>query len=205
MHVDMRRLTAAALEAAIDGGSHDDDHQPAARTHNGHKHTGLKAMAAGAALATVARVAIAKRPSLPRFDELLDLKDDLLDRLAEQGWIDDPRDAGEDDDFDEPEAEYEDEAEAEDGELDDDEDERDFDEPEAEYDDEAEDDEADDDDEPEAEYDDDYDDEDADAEESPGLDLDASGDEDELDPAARPPEPPKRASKSKSKAKSGRS
>lgn len=211
MKLDLRRVTAAALEAAMAGEAPEPEQRQ--RPH----HNGLRAVVAGAAVATAARFAISKASSLPKLDEILDLKDSIHEKLVDHGWLDDEEDRGYDEEGDYEDAEVvadeEDEPEAEADWEDDGDDADEEDEPEAEYDDEDVDDEAD--GEPEAGYDDevedegDYDDEDAEeddeepeAEESPGLDLNLDDDEDDeaVDPAARPPEPPKKRSSRKTAA-----
>jgi hypothetical protein len=88
--VDMSQVAAAAVRGALYDG------QPPRRR----RLSGLRAVAAGAALAVATRVALSKAPAIP---------EQLLDRMAERGWFDD-----EDDGFDaEPTAEVDDEEYAE--------------------------------------------------------------------------------------------
>ncbi|HKN93449.1 MAG TPA: hypothetical protein VJU60_03880 [Thermoleophilaceae bacterium] len=103
--IDMGRVASTAIETALNG-----EQQP-----RRHRMTGLKAVAAGAALATAARVAVSKAPSLTKaaaltkMPRLGDLTDNVRDRLSEYGWIDEEQpepDAYEDEYGDE---DYEDE------------------------------------------------------------------------------------------------
>jgi hypothetical protein len=186
--IDMNRMAAAALEAAVNG------EQPRRRF------SGLKAMAAGAVLATVARAAAKRGPDLGQLMRLGELGDSVRDRLADRGWIGDEPD--EDEAYDDEEVYEDEEPEAEEDE-----------EPEAEADDE---DDWDDED-AEPQEDDEFDEED---DEDPDDDEDDDEDEDEddepeherssappiargngrhVDPAARPPKPPQ-----KRKSKAGR-
>lgn len=196
MAIDMNRMAAAALDAAVNG------ERPRRRF------AGLKAVAAGAVLATVAREAAKRGPGLGHLSRLGELGESVRDRLADRGWIDDEPDEDEaydeDEEFeddDEPEAEADDDARWDD--EDDDEDEDD------------EGDEDDEDDEPREDEDLDegeYDEEDEDDEEDVDPDEDepeherssappiARGNGRHVDPAARPPKPPE-----KGKSKAGRS
>ena len=208
--IDMSRIATAAVEAAFE-----DEHQP--RRH----FSGAKAVATGVALAAVARVAVKKAPGLlPTPPSLSNLTDNVRDRLAEHGWLDEEEPLDQEEPLDEAEGwdEEEDEDEPEDdegpsGEDDEweDEDETD-DEPQGSGDDEPEQDEEDD-EEP---------DEEEDEESAPALELGANGSGGDTsgrapdlmralsghrrppvmrsgdrgrDPAAEPPEPPKRKSK----------
>jgi hypothetical protein len=142
----MSRVASSALETALNG-------RPERR-----RFRGAKAVATGAVLATVARVAVTKAhvlPGLPHLPDLSELGDSVRDRLADHGWIDEP-------------AEYDDEAE----DIDDED-----------LDDEPEDEGPDDDDGGEDDLDDDDDDEGggpaAEAEEDDWDDEDESEDEDE--------------------------
>ena len=179
MAVDYRRVVEVAVNAAF---NEDDPHTPV--PHRRKHMTGLRGLAAGAALVAVGRVAVKKAPglmpSLPSLADMGDLTDRVRDRLIDAGLLDDDEEGEEFDDVDEPEdeAELDDEEEPEDEELDEPEDEdEEFDEPEdeAELDDEEETGE----DEEEPDEDEDYDD----------ADLE------DLDPAARPPRPPRQRSK----------
>jgi hypothetical protein len=191
MGVDLSRVANKALEAALEDA---DNHRA--------KHSGLKTLAAGAALAVAARAAISKAPGLVHMPDLAALRDDperVRDRLADAGWLDDDEDAEEPVDeaqeFDEPDAEDLDEEDEED--LDEDEDE-DLDEDEDEPVDE-EDEDFDDEDEPVDEEDEDFDDEDEeepDEEPAPELELESEDDED-LHPEDRPPKPPRSKAKAR--------
>jgi hypothetical protein len=217
--IDLSRVAASALETALNG------EEPQRR-----RFGGARAVIAGAALATAARVVVTKAPSLARLPgvpDVSELGDRLRDRFADLGLVDEqePIDDEEgywDDDEDEdegpedqdggdvgPDADAEEEW---DDESDDDEpaDEAGPDvEAEEEWDDEPEDEEpADEDDEP-ADDEDDEDDEDDDgpdaAEDAPPLAL-SNGGREHVDPVERPPEPPRRnGNESKPKAKAGRS
>src|SRR4051812_49673945 len=107
----MSRMAAAAVEAAFEDGE-----QPQRR-----RHSGLRALAAGAALAAAARLVVAKAPDIPRLSELSQVPDAVRDRLAEHGWLGDQKPEDEDyldeeyldEEEDEPEAEEEVEPEAE--------------------------------------------------------------------------------------------
>src|SRR3954452_20783809 len=154
MSVDYKRVVEAAVNAAFN-----ENHADAEQSKK-HGSGGVKAVAAGAALVAVARVAAKKVPgrmasmALPNIG---DLTDRVRDRLTESGWLGDDEDEGyeDGDDYDvEGEADYADEPEEDDPEEDEPEDdEPEEDEPEAEEEPEVED---------EAELDDeaDYDDED---------------------------------------------
>src|SRR3954451_16942803 len=99
--LDLGRVAAVALEAALDDGSH--RHRRFSR---------LGAVATGAALAAAARVAVSRAPGLPRLPDLAEVGHRIHDRLADRGWIgdedevvddDEPRDEGDQDvDDDEP-------------------------------------------------------------------------------------------------------
>jgi hypothetical protein len=81
--IDINRVAAAAMEAAFE----DEQHQPRRRM------SGVTAVAAGAALVAVGRVAAKKVPKvvpsalLPSVPSLSDLTGGVRDRLAEYGWI----------------------------------------------------------------------------------------------------------------------
>jgi hypothetical protein len=181
--LDLGRVASAALEAALDDGSH---------RHRGFSRLG--AIATGAALVGAARVAVSKAPGLLRLPDLAEVGDRLHDRLADHGWI---VDEDEDIDDDEPRDEGDEDVGEDERDIDDDEGP-----PDEDWDDEAPRDEADLDDEGEDL------DEDEDGDESWAAD-EADADEDEgdgesapplargkgrrtraVDPVARPPEPP---------------
>jgi hypothetical protein len=174
--IDLSRVASSALEAALDDG---DERR---------KRSGLRTLAAGAALAVAARAAVSKAPGLvhmPDLSGLRDMPDRVRDRLADAGWIDDEQEVEDE----EPE-ELEDEPQAQsDEDFDDDE------EPEEEEEDEPVDEAEGDFDEPEEE-DDEEDEEDEEEEPAPELEIESEDDED-LHPEDRPPKPPR------SKAKSG--
>jgi hypothetical protein len=173
--IDLSRVASSALEAALDDG---DERR---------KRSGLRTLAAGAALAVAARAAVSKAPGLvhmPDLSGLRDMPDRVRDRLADAGWIDDEQEVEDE----EPE-ELEDEPQAQsDEDFDDDE------EPEEEEEDEPVDEAEGDFDEPEEE--DDEEDEEDEEEPAPELEIESEDDED-LHPEDRPPKPPR------SKAKSG--
>jgi hypothetical protein len=206
------RIAATAIETALNG------EQPQRR-----RLSGFRAVAAGAVLATGARLVISRAPSLPRVPDLSELTGSVRDRLAEHGWIEHEDAVDDDEEFDEPEDEVDDEPEDEvdepDEELDEPEDDDDEDEG-------GEDDE--DDGGPEDEAGGELDEEDEEGEEgeqdeeapdedeSPGLEIGTSEDggdrraarapdlmrvlnERGINPVARPPAPP-----AQSKAKAGR-
>ncbi|MEN3281141.1 MAG: hypothetical protein V7607_2281 [Solirubrobacteraceae bacterium] len=185
MRVDLSRMTAAAIEAALDDG------KPVRRPHL----SGMRAVAAGAALAVAARAAVKHAPGLRRMPDLSSVPDLVRERLADRGLLPDEEDAYDDEqyeDVDDPSAE---------GDQDEDEDEdEDVDGPDAEGDDdvdgpdaESEDDE---DDGPDAEGEDD-DDDDLDDEDDPDAEDDdgpeAEGDDDESDEEDLDDEPDARA------------
>lgn len=196
MSVDMKRLVAAAADAALkDDQPAQQAGRPGKRGHGG-AFKGLRGIAAGAVLVAGARYAAKRAPGplklvshlpKPDFDELSERARDLID-----DWFpeEEPDDDYEDDEeaYDEPEAEA-DEAddEYEDEEPEDEEDE----EPEAEA---AEDEEDEEPEEPEAEADEDEEDE----EEPEDAELEDDDEEydlepeERIDPASRPPRPPKR-------------
>lgn len=186
MAIDMNRMAAAALEAAMNG------EQPRRRF------SGLKAVAVGAALATVARAAAKRAPDIGHMPRLGELGDNVRERLGlfdegpdEDEDYDDELDEDEEEFDDEPEGEYEDEHwDDEAAEDDEDEDPGDDEEPD--------DDEPDDDEDPDE--DDDYDeDEEPEPEHSSAPPI-ARGNGRHVDPAARPPKPPEQR-----KSKAGRS
>src|SRR6476661_7235397 len=154
MAVDLSKIAASAIEAALDDGQS----KPKRR------HTGaVTAVAAGAALAVAAKAATSKRPLLtklvptPSLDGLRDIPDRVRDRLADSGWLDDedvaPEDEGPVDEVqqEEPVDEEDEEPVDEEDEDFDDEDEEPVDEEDEDFDDEDE--------EPVDEEDEDFDDE----------------------------------------------
>jgi hypothetical protein len=162
MGVDLSKVAASAIEAALDDGEKKPKHGSA-----------VKAVAAGAALAVVAKAATSKKSKLltklvptPSLDGLRDIPDRVRDRLADAGWLGDEDDVVDD----EPSAE----------ELLDEEDEP-VDEEDEDFDDED-------------DVDEDAFDEDEDEEPAPELALDSDDDQD-IDPAERPPKPPKATSR----------
>src|SRR4051812_1452876 len=203
MSVDLKRLAAAAAEAALS------EDRPAqslgGASGNGKSHgtfRGLRGLAAGAAVVVATRYAAKRAPSplklvagrLPKpdfdFGELTERARDLIDDWFPEDQGDDYDDAEEEEpedegDYDEPEAEAEaDEDEPEDEEYDEPEDEE-YEEPEAEAD--AEEDEEPEDDEPE---DEEYDEPEADEDEEEEDEEDEEDDDDydvedseRLDPA----------------------
>ncbi|HEX4759690.1 MAG TPA: hypothetical protein VH256_02770 [Thermoleophilaceae bacterium] len=202
--IDVSRIAATAIETALNG------EQPQRR-----RLSGVRAVAAGAVLATGARLVISKAPSLPRVPDLSELTGSVRDRLAEHGWIEHEDAVDDDEEFDEPEDELdepdeeldepEDDDEEDEGGEDDEDDGGPEDEAGAELDEEDEEGE-------EAEEDEEAPDED----ESPGLEIGTSEDggdrraarapdlmrvlnERGINPVARPPAPP-----AQSKAKAGR-
>ena len=173
MRLDLNRMTAAAIEAALDDGK---QRRP--------RLSGMRAVAAGAALAVVARAAVKRAPALPGVADLAAVPDRVRDRLAEHGWL--PDDEYVSDEAEGDEEEYDEEPYAEGDEVEDYDDEGDEgedvdEEPAAEADDDEidEDDDGDDDEvdeEPEAQADEDEDfDEDEDIDEEP--EAEADGDE----------------------------
>jgi hypothetical protein len=169
--IDVNRVAQAALEAALT-----DEREPPRRKS---PLRGLTAVAAGAALATAARVAVKKAPALlpnvPRLSGMTDGLHGLRDRLADHGWIEDEEESPLDEFGEEPADELDDEPADEFEEDDEPADEsEDDDEPadEAEWDDDAEDDDEDEDDE---------DDEDGDDDETDDDGPDASEDEEDWD------------------------
>jgi hypothetical protein len=193
---DINRMAAAALDAAVNG-----DQRPRRRL------SGLRALAMGAALAGAARVALKRGPDLAPVARLEELADDLRDRLADRGWIDEPEDRFDDEELDDEEL-GEDEDPPDEDEDDDSGDDEDYDiEDEADLEDEADDD-----------YEDEDEDDDEDEDEDEGGDEDFEDEEDgdepeqeenspppvarhgngnDVDPAARPPKPPEKRQKSK--------
>lgn len=76
MGIDLSRMASAAIEAALE------DERPRRRLR------GLRAVAAGAALATAARVAVTKAPGVPRLlSGVTRLPDEARSRLADLGWL----------------------------------------------------------------------------------------------------------------------
>src|SRR3954454_24915501 len=103
MGVDSRRVVEAAVTAAFN-----EDHGGSITEPRKHG-SGIKTVAAGAALVAVARVAVKKAPDMVHLPKIGDLTDRVRDRLTESGWLGDDED---DDDFDvEDEADLEDEDE----------------------------------------------------------------------------------------------
>jgi hypothetical protein len=106
--VDLSRIANAAVEAALEDG------RPRRRLR------GVRAVAAGVALAAAARVAVAKAPGVPRLlDGVTHLPDEARRRLTDMGWLDEePEEEEYFDEEEEPEAvaeeeELEEEPEAE--------------------------------------------------------------------------------------------
>jgi hypothetical protein len=116
--VDINRIVASAIEAALDGQEH---HEP---EHHESRHRGLKALAAGAALVAGARVVANQAPKLTKLGGIAGLSyraahlsDTIKDKLADLdlGGDDDDdvddvddvddEDYGGDDDYEEPEDE----------------------------------------------------------------------------------------------------
>lgn len=171
--IDMSRLAQAALEAALT----DEQQQPQHRS----RLSGVRALAAGAALVAVTRVAVKKAPGLlPSTPRLSDLTDSVRDRLADHGWIEDEEPEAPEDYEDEPldeAAEWDEESEEEEPADDDDEDDDEWgeDEDDDEADDDgprgAEDEDWDDDEEPADEDDDDEDEE----EPPPAIEIGSNG------------------------------
>jgi hypothetical protein len=164
----MGRIASTAIDTALNGD------QPRPR-----RFSGVKAVAAGAALAAAARVAVSKAPSIPGMSRISNLTDGVWDKLAEHGWIED-EEPPEDEEMEEPEAE------AEEDEEEPDEDEED--------------------EEPEDEEPEDPEDEEEPA--PPGLELGKTPDVMRAlsdHPANRPPEPPQHNGGRNRKSKAGRS
>jgi hypothetical protein len=115
--IDINRIAVRAIEAAFE------DEQPRPKR----RHSGLKAVAAGAALVAAARVAVTKAPDMPGLSKLSGaalsrVPDMVRDRLDEYGMTGQAEPAedelpeeelAEDEEFEEPEAELEEEPEAE--------------------------------------------------------------------------------------------
>jgi hypothetical protein len=132
VRIDMSRMTAAAIEAALDDGKQQ-QRRP--------RLSGMRAVATGAALAVAARAAVKHGPGLAHMRHLASIPDLVRDRLAEHGWLpddeerddaeyDDDSEAEGDEDFDD---EHDDDFEAEgDEDFDDENEDDDFDGPEAE-------------------------------------------------------------------------
>src|SRR3954454_2149012 len=107
----MSRVAAAAIDAAVNG------EQPRRR-----RLSGLRAVAAGAALGTGARLVVAKAPNLPKVPDFRGVTDSVRDRLAERGWIEDERpEEFEDEEYEEDEDEEPEDEEPEDEEPEDEE------------------------------------------------------------------------------------
>src|SRR4051794_24645115 len=114
MGVDYKRVVEAAVTAAFNENHGGPTIEP--RKHG----SGVKTVAAGAALVAVARVAVKKAPDMVHLPKIGDLTDRVRDRLTESGWLGDDED---DDDFDvEDEADLEDEDEEDEDEEDEEED-----------------------------------------------------------------------------------
>ena len=154
---DVRRVALAALAAALDEGT---QQQQKAPKRKGGLKSGVRTVAAGAALYVAGRAAYNNR-------------DAILEQLQDGREQDDEDPVAEEDEDEEPVAE-------EDEDFDEDEEEEPVAEEDEDYDDEEEE------EEPVAEEDEDYDDEE---EEEPVAEEDEDYDED-LDPVGRPPEPP---------------
>jgi hypothetical protein len=201
--IDVSRIAATAIETALNG------EQPQRR-----RLSGVRAIAAGAVLATGARLVISKAPSLPQVPDLSGLTGSVRDRLAEHGWIEQEDAVDEDEEFDEPEDEFDEPDE----ELDEPEDEDDEDEGGEDVEDDGgpEDEAGAELDEEDEEGEEDEEAPDEDESESPGLEIGTSEDggdrraarapdlmrvlnERGINPVARPPAPP-----AQSKAKAGR-
>src|SRR3954470_2749417 len=105
MGVDYKRVVEAAVTAAFNENHGGPTIEP--RKHG----SGVKTVAAGAALVAVARVAVKKAPAMVHLPKIGDLTDRVRDRLTESGWLGDDED--DDDDFD-----VEDEADLDDEDLD---------------------------------------------------------------------------------------
>src|SRR6476646_1490577 len=94
MAVDLSKIAASAIEAALDDGQSKPKHKKRAGA--------VTAVAAGAALAVAAKAATSKHPLLtklvptPSLDGLRDIPDRVRDRLADSGWLDDEDVAPED-------------------------------------------------------------------------------------------------------------
>jgi len=200
--MDLKRVAAAAVEAAFNPDGVAPQEQQPERKHGGM--SSVRTVAAGAALALAARVAVKKGPSLlpktlmpnvmPSFS---DVTDRVRDVLADQGWFDDDEDEAEleegdeeDEEDEEPEdfVDEEEDEEPEDFVDDEEEPEDDEDEPENEEpEDSADDPEDEDEDEPEEDEDD----------EEPEDYYEPDDDEEhDVDPVARPPRPPRSSANS---------
>jgi hypothetical protein len=174
----MGRIASTAIDTALNGD------QPRPR-----RFSGVKAVAAGAALAAAARVAVSKAPSIPGMSRISNLTDGVWDKLAEHGWIED-EEPPEDEEMEEPEAEAEEDEE----------------EPDEDEEDEEPEDEEPEDEEPEDEEPEDPEDEEEPA--PPGLELGETPDVMRAlsdHPANRPPEPPQHNGGRNRKSKAGRS
>ena len=75
--IDVERALIAAIEAAFDH-----DHEKPRR-----RFGGVRAVAAGAALAVAARAAVSRAPSLPHLPDLGSIPDRLRDNLVDRGWL----------------------------------------------------------------------------------------------------------------------
>src|SRR5436190_19840161 len=94
MAVDLGKIAASALEAALDDGE----------TPKRKRGSTAKAIVAGAALAVAAKAATSKRTKLmsklvptPNLDGLRDIPGRVRDRLADSGWLEDAADIAPDD------------------------------------------------------------------------------------------------------------
>jgi hypothetical protein len=111
MGIDMSRMAAAAIEAALDDG------KPHRR-----RLSGMRAVATGAALAVAARVAVSKAPGHVRVPHLSAVPDLVRDRLADRGWLpEDAEDDFDDEEFDDEEPQAEGDEDFDDEDLGDDE------------------------------------------------------------------------------------
>ena len=184
MAVDFKRVLASAIDAALE------DARPAVEQPPRRRVSGVQAVAAGAAIAVIARAAVSKA-RLPQPVNVLKLADGVRDRFAD--WVDAEPD--DDEDYDDEEYDVDDrmDDDYDDDDPDDDDDEPDDDEP-------GGDDEGDD-YEDDGELEDEYDDADEsgdEAEDSPAPALELNGDGDP-DPARRPPKPPRAQSRRKAR------
>src|SRR6476469_739904 len=95
MAVDLSKIAASAIEAALDDGQSKPMHKKRAGA--------VTAVAAGAALAVAAKAATSKHPLLtklvptPSLDGLRDIPDRVRDRFADNGSLDDDEDGGTED------------------------------------------------------------------------------------------------------------
>ena len=101
MAIDISRVAAAAIDTALNDGT------PPRR-----RRSGLRAVAAGAALATVARVAVTKAPELRRVLDVSRVTERVRDELAERGWLPEENEELAEPEEDELDEEPEDEADS---------------------------------------------------------------------------------------------